>query len=216
VDRHDIPARLRLTGDRSDPATDRVLRELAPPSTTVGSRWIDESDLERLHPGERSSVAGAVLARRREFAAGRVLLRRLLGTTETIPVGPSRRPVLPVGVQASLAHDDQLVVAVVTRDPSVRALGIDVEPSTVLPDELAALICRPDERVLDAHLAFTLKEAAYKAWSALGGELLEHHDVQLDVGEGCFTATVLRSGLEIGGRFGRAGDRWLALAAVGG
>jgi 4'-phosphopantetheinyl transferase EntD len=191
------------------------LRQLAPASSTVGSRWIDESDVRQLRVEERASVAGAVPTRRREFAAGRVLLRQLLESSDPIPVAPSRRPVLPPGVQASLAHDHALVVAVVSRDPTLRAVGIDVEPSTALADDLAAVICRPEERDIDAHLAFTLKEAAYKAWSATGGELLEHHDVHLDLDGGRFVATVITAGLAIEGRFAQARDRWLALAAIG-
>ena len=54
-------------------------------------------------------------------------------------------------------------------DPAIVALGIDIEPATPLSAGVARLILRPEERHLDPHLAFVLKEAAYKAWSELGG-----------------------------------------------
>ena len=109
--------------------------------------------------------------RRHEFATGRALLRQLIGSDVAIPVGPDRAPVLPAGVRASLAHDHGLAVAAVTTDPRVRALGIDIEPVDPLPPDIATVVLRPDEVGLDAHHAFTMKEAAYKAWSRLGGAL---------------------------------------------
>ena len=57
---------------------------------------------------------------------------------------------------------------------------------------MAALILRPEEQSLDAHLVFSLKEAAYKAWSAMGGRFLDHQEVVVSVR---------------GSRFGRARRR---------
>ncbi|MBK8333258.1 MAG: hypothetical protein IPL07_12960 [Acidimicrobiaceae bacterium] len=58
--------------------------------------------------------------------------------------------------------------------PSVKSLGIDVEPTDPLAAEIGGVILRDDERAMDAHLAFALKEAAYKAWSTGGGRMLDH------------------------------------------
>ncbi|NMD24812.1 MAG: hypothetical protein GYA65_11575, partial [Actinobacteria bacterium] len=137
-----------------------VLAALAPPGIVTGARLITPDDLGGLRVEERAAVANAVPGRRHEFASGRTLLRELLGTSEAILVGPTRAPLLPPGVVGSLAHDELVVVAAVSRDPSVKSLGIDVEPTDPLAAEMARVILRDDEREMDAHLAFALKEAA--------------------------------------------------------
>lgn len=192
---------------------DDALAALAPPGVRVGSRSIDARDVDSLRAEEVAAVAGAVDVRRREFATGRALLRELIPTDVAIPVGATRAPMLPAGVVASLAHDRSVAVAAVTRHAAIAALGIDVEGDEPLPPEMARIILRPDEADLDAHLAFCLKEAAYKAWSTLGGRLLDHHDVRLRVLDGEFTAE-LDERLTVRGRFARLGGRSLALVVV--
>jgi len=195
-------------------ALDGALAAMAPPGIVTGSRLITPADFESLHMSERAAVANAVPVRRHEFASGRALLRDLAGTIEAIPVGPTRAPLLPPGVVGSLAHDRLVAVAAVSRDPSVAALGIDVEPTEPLATEMARVILRDDERALDAHLAFTLKEAAYKAWSTGGGRMLDHHEVRVSVEGWSFTATVLPDGRELRGRFATVAGRHVALVIV--
>jgi 4'-phosphopantetheinyl transferase EntD len=203
-----------MTADQSsDPAIDPTLRSIAPPDVDVGSRVIDDADLRLLLPAERAAIARAVPVRQREFATGRVLLRSLIGTTSAILVGHDRAPVLPVGVAGSLAHDRRCAIAAVTRRPGI-VLGIDIEPVDALPPSTAAMVLRPDEDV-DAHLAFTLKEAAYKAWSRAGGGMLGHHDVRVALDGRAFVASVVGTDVTISGAYGRAGDRWVALAIAG-
>ena len=195
---------------------DGALRALAPPTVRTGCRGIDAADVAHLAPVERAAVARAVRKRQREFATGRVLLRQLLGRPDGIGVADGRAPQWPAGFCGSLAHDDRCAVAAVTDDPSIRALGIDVEPTVPLGRELAVLILRPDEGALDAHLAFSLKEAAYKAWSALGGRLLDHLDVRVAVQGDRFEAVVVDDGVRLEGRFRIVGDRTVALVVVPG
>ncbi len=192
-----------------------ALRAIAPDGVVVGARSIDVVDLDALHAAEASVVASAVPKRRREFATGRALLRLLLGADVTILPGPTRAPVLPPGVCGTLAHDDRLAVAAVTRRPSIAALGVDIEPATPLADDIAEVVLRPEERLLDAHLAFTLKEAAYKAWSGLGGRILDHHEVSLTVRDGRFDARVVDDGLTLTGAWTVAGGRYVALVVHG-
>ena len=111
----------------------------------------------------------------------------------------------------SLAHDADLAVAAVSSDRRIAALGIDVEPPAPLSDEVAAVILRPDEAGLDAHLAFTLKEAVYKAWSAVGGELIDFDAVRLTLDGDRFRGEVVAVGRRFEGRYAAAGGRWLAL-----
>lgn len=190
-----------------------ALASLAPAGVRTGARLISPADVAGLHDVERAVVARAVDKRRNELATGRALLRDLLGADVAIPVGPTRAPVLPHGVVGSLAHDREVAVAAITSDPAVAALGVDVEDDATLSDGMARLILRPDERGLDAHLAFCLKEAAYKAWSTLGGRLIDHHDARLSTIGDAFTAE-MDGRLVVPGRFTHAGSRWLALAVV--
>jgi 4'-phosphopantetheinyl transferase EntD len=199
--------------EQIDRALDAALAAITPAGVVTGWRRVTDADVPRLLPEEAAAMARAVPARQREFATGRVLLRELLGTAAAIPVGPDRAPVLPAGVGASLAHDHEHAVAAVTKTDGL-ALGVDLEPTVALDPDVAQLVLRADDGPLDAHLAFTLKEAAYKAWSRSGGGFLDHHDVRLTVGPTAFTATVVDDGVELDGRYARAGDRWVALVVV--
>ena len=196
-------------------AVEAALRSLAPSGVRTGARWIDERDVARLHPVEAAAVERAVERRRREFASGRALLRQLLGRDVPIPVRPDRSPQLPVGVAGSLAHDVDLAVGATSIGAGIAALGIDVEPRAPLSDEVAAVILRPDEAGLDAHLAFTLKEAVYKAWSAVGGELIDFDAVRLTLDGDRFSGEVVAVGRRFEGRYAAAGGRLLALVVVG-
>ena len=191
-----------------------ALEAIAPPGVRVGVLAIDERHLDDLFEGERQHVAGAVAKRRREFATGRALLRGLLGERVEIPVLPSRAPGMPTQVVASLAHDRAFAVATLGAATEVTALGIDVEPAGAMAPGVAALVLRPDED-LDPRVAFVLKEAAYKAWSGLGGPLLSFHDVRLRVSGSTFTASVHPFDVVLEGRWADAGGRHLALVAAG-
>lgn len=193
---------------------DRALESLAIPGTYVASRVISDADILGLHAVEHAGIARSVATRRAEFATGRALLRSLLGEDVPIPIAPDRAPVLPAGVHASLAHDRHFAVAALSRSATVRSIGIDIEPMTRLSAEMAAVIVRADEGPIDAHLAFTLKEAAYKAWSRLGGRMLDFLEVRLEVGVDSFVADVLPTGTLLHGRHVNVGDRWIALVLV--
>jgi 4'-phosphopantetheinyl transferase EntD len=193
---------------------DRALRSLAPGTVRTGCRRIDAADGASLHETERRLVMNAVPKRRHEFASGRVLLRELLDHTGPIGIEPGRAPSWPPGTRGSLAHDHHFAVAAVTFSPGIRALGIDIEPTTELPPEMADAILRPEERSLDAHVAFTLKEAAYKAWSSLGGRILEHHDMLLCARDGWFQARVVDDDVSFVGAFVTVGGRTVALVVV--
>ena len=191
-----------------------VLESLASPDIRLGYRRISSNDLTELRDVEAAHVRRAVPQRQHEFASGRVLLRSLLGDHGGIPVAPDRSPALPDGVRASLAHDREFAVAAVSRDASVIAVGIDLEPTTPLEPEVAALVMRRDERGIDPHLAFTMKEATYKAWSGLGGHMLDHADVQLVARGRHFDARVVAEGSSFTGTWAMGAGRWLALVVV--
>ncbi len=191
-----------------------ALCELAGPGVRSGVARVIDGDPDRLAPLERALLGRAHERRRRELAAGRQLLRSLMGVDVAVPRAPSGGPAVPAQFVASLAHDPELVVAVVAEAASVGALGLDIEPRAVLDVATATVVLRPDEAGLDPCLAFVLKEAAYKAWSSLGGRFLEHHDVRVDVDGQAFTATVHPDRVAIRGRWGAVAGRWLALASL--
>jgi enterobactin synthetase component D len=191
------------------------LRALAPTGVRTACRAIDPIDWFALHEAERRLVARAVAKRRHEFATGRAVLHDVLGTDEPILADARRAPVWPFGYCGSLAHDDRYAVAAVSSDPAVRAVGIDIEPATTLTAELARVILRADEGETDAHLAFAAKEAVYKAWSSLGGGMLEHHDVRLWLRDGHVAATVDGSTQTFHGRYATASGHTVVLVVVG-
>ena len=195
-------------------ALEKALRTIAPSDIAVGVRRISAADVSSLFMLESAAVGRAVPSRQREFATGRALLRQLIGCDIPIPIADSRAPILPEGVKGSLAHDANFAVAAVTRDQTIRSLGIDLEPQDELSHEVAEIVLRKDERGIDAHLAFTLKEAVYKAWSGLGGELLEHHDVRLDIGASTFHAEVLPDRFHMDGVFASTPHHWVGLVVV--
>jgi 4'-phosphopantetheinyl transferase EntD len=165
-----------------------------------------------LHAAERAAIEGAVPARRQQFATGRALLRQLLGRDLPIGVAPDRRPLLPAGTVASLAHDDEIAVALVSTAPHITGLGVDVERLAAI-GEVAGDIVRPDDAVTDALEAFVVKEAVYKAWSRPGGPILDHHDVRTMATEGgSLVATVLATDEHVPVAVTLAAGRWLAVA----
>jgi 4'-phosphopantetheinyl transferase EntD len=191
-----------------------ALHALAPVGVRVGHRRITTGDIADLRGVEVAYVRRAVVARQREFASGRALLREMIGYDGAIPAADDRSPLLPWGWRGSLAHDREFAIAAVSSERSVAALGIDIEPATVLGPEVAALVLRPDEAGLDAHLAFTMKEATYKAWSSLGGRLLDHEDIRLSATAATFRANVVPDRAFFAGTWVRAADRWIALVVV--
>ncbi|MBX3247176.1 MAG: 4'-phosphopantetheinyl transferase superfamily protein [Myxococcales bacterium] len=135
-------------------------------------------DLDALYPGEAERMAKAIVSRQREFALGRALARRAMGTLGVgpleIPMGADRAPVWPAGIVGSITHTKTWCAAAVAPARQVRAVGIDVENAEPLAPKLWESICTPrdlawlaarasDERGRLAKAIFSAKECAYKA-----------------------------------------------------
>lgn len=161
-----------------------------------------------LLPAERALCAKAVEKRKKEVAAGRVLARRLLkklGQPERpLLNGPDRVPLWPASITGSIAHSRSLCIVAATKSPNIRALGVDTEEETPLPNELFALILVDEEtrwlaaqpaseRGILAKLIFSAKECAYKAQYPLTKKILEFSEVtiSIDRAKKTFTASVL-------------------------
>jgi 4'-phosphopantetheinyl transferase EntD len=153
-------------------AVEAALLTLFPAGVAVAAERLGKGREGDLWPEERAMIAGAVPARRHEFAAGRIAARRVLGALGQESVGlaadADRAAVWPAGISGSIAHAGGVAVAV---GRSGAALGVDVEPDMGLEADLWPVICAPDE--LDAlpevgrarlvrHI-FCAKEAVFKA-----------------------------------------------------
>lgn len=142
----------------------------------VDPREIDPEHV--LLPPERDVVERAIDTRRWQYAAGRHCARegmRQLGLPPApITQDSDRAPCFPPGIVGTITHTQWWCAAAVALSATHRALGVDVEPDTVLkatlfnsvlvPDEIATL-SRVDEplRGLLGKLVFSAKECAYKA-----------------------------------------------------
>lgn len=189
-----------------------VLRSLVPDDVRTGWRRIDAADHALLTDAERDVVGSAVERRRSEFATGRALLRSLLARDVELLRGSSGAPIVPADVVVSLAHDRVYAVAVVAASARYIALGIDLEPIAPLHD-VAEVVVRPDDVTPDVVTAFVAKEACYKAWSTLGGDMLAHHDVRIRVAGETFEGD-LRGELTVTGRLGRTASHVLAAVVI--
>ena len=187
-----------------------------------------------LFPEETRVVAGAVPARRREFATVRACARsglaRLGYERVAILPGTGGAPVWPAGVVGSMTHCDGYRAAAVSSVRRYLALGIDAEPDAALPAGVLRLVTSEGERAcLAAHgppdpeqpswdrLLFCAKEAVYKVWYPSVGTWLgfEDVDVSWDANDGTFEAQIHRPGLVLGGRVvTRLHGRWAREAGL--
>lgn len=184
-----------------------MIERILPDGVAAAWTTTDPADV-RLFPEEEAHVRGAVPSRRREFAAGRHCARQALtrlGLPATaIPTGDRGQPLWPEGVVGSITHCDGYRAAVAARQDRLAAIGIDAEVHRPLPPELHATVLLPDERADLAHLAaadpavhwpvvaFSAKEALYKAWFTVTGRWLGFLDARLRFDPaGAFTADLL-------------------------
>ncbi|SFP84139.1 4'-phosphopantetheinyl transferase EntD (siderophore biosynthesis) [Mesorhizobium sp. NFR06] len=199
-------------------AIEQALTRLAPPGLGIGCRQIQAGDEQHILPGERASIATRDRRTRAATGAGRrvahELLRRLGCKDLAVLRGELGEPVWPAGIVGSIAHDDEIAVAVAARSEAVRSVGVDIEPASPLPDELRAMVAAPQDRLgdLDAKLGgrilFAVKEAAYKASFPLDGRVLGFEDIAIDFESG---EAVTCSGRRLTVRF-TTSPRILALA----
>lgn len=159
-----------------------ALRDLLPPGLALATDD-PRAPPEGLWPAETAATARMVPARLAEFAAGRRAARAAMAALDLpgapVPMGPDRAPVWPGGLTGSIAHDATACVALVGPRTGWAGLGIDLEPDTPLPADLAATICLPGEAATatGARAVFCAKEAAYKALYPRIATVLAFHDV---------------------------------------
>lgn len=205
-----------------------MIRALLPPWAVSAEAYGDPPGA-RLHPAEEAVVARAVASRRREFTTVRHCASLALGElgvpyAPLLP-GPRGAPGWPDGVVGSMTHCRGYRAAVVARARDAVALGVDAEPDEPLPGGLleAVALPRERERVLALlarrpgprwdRLLFSAKEAVYKAWFPLTGQLLDFDEAEVvfNPARHGFRAALLVPGPVVDGREVRAFDgRWAA------
>jgi 4'-phosphopantetheinyl transferase EntD len=159
-------------------STALLLEGLLDPEIRIAAVSIEDRT-GSLRPEERAQIAGARPSRQWEFASGRWLARRLLGSLghAEAPIlrAEDRSPVWPDGIVGSITHSGTQCVVALARASIVRAIGLDLEPDAPVKDGLDRLVCRdeeraflespdPDEGSRRCRVVFSVKEAVYKAF----------------------------------------------------
>lgn len=147
-----------------------------------------------LPPDEEQFIRRAVPRRRREFTAGRQCARRALlqlgAEPSAIPVGPLREPMFPPGISGSITHTTDFCAAAVVRVGQIGSIGIDAESNVPVDTDIRRLIVSADEehalcvaapgdRVDPVKIAFSAKEAFYKAFCQQAHQFIEWRDARL-------------------------------------
>ncbi|SIQ45388.1 4'-phosphopantetheinyl transferase EntD (siderophore biosynthesis) [Rhizobium sp. RU35A] len=192
--------------EAGEAALHEAMQGLTLPCIRLGCRRIRAGDAGLLLPEETATIAARQPSARQASGAARALARHLM-EEEGLEAGAIIRsaagsPVWPAGVTGSLAHDDEMAVAVIARRSAVLSVGIDVEPAAPLPDDVVALVQTAADvvtgtaRNLATRLLFSAKEAVYKACYPLHETILDYPDIRIDLARGeAITITGFRAGL---------------------
>lgn len=164
---------------------------IAPTGAKIGCRLIRAGDDARLLTDEAFSIKARDLSRRRASGAARAIAHRLLaefGLNDfAILRAASGAPIWPDTIVGSLAHDDEMAIAVVSSTADRNAIGIDIEPALPLPDDVLELVTTPQDKtnsiasILAGRILFAAKEAVYKAAYPHDQKILNYDDIAVDL-----------------------------------
>ena len=142
---------------------------------------------------EALAVNKAIEKRQKEYSAGRHLSRKLMEILD-IQVCPllrntDRSPRWPQGMSGTITHTDEVCLVAAGRLPAKTFVGLDLEGSEPLGEDLLKFIVRQDELEqlpFDevrryAKLIFSAKEAFYKAQHPITQTMLDFLEVSLDL-----------------------------------
>ena len=157
---------------------------------------------DRAHPEELALLhPQAVAKRRRDFTLGRIAARRAIEalgeTPRPVLVGPHREPLWPPGLIGSITHAAGLAAAAVARCSRTEGLGLDIEDAGAVRAEIEPTIADASERGWTkadprrVAMLFSAKEALFKAFFRLRGELFGFEAVRLRPIASGFEATLL-------------------------
>lgn len=152
---------------------------------------------EELYPQEEEGATRYTSGRRRDFELGRTCARQALKALgiapRPIPVRPDRSPDWPADVVGAITHCEGLVAAAAAWGRDFIAIGLDAEPAgRTLGPGTAGRVCTAAElSAFPEHpsllpairwptIAFSAKEAVYKALGPIVGRRLGFHEIELD------------------------------------
>jgi len=169
-----------------------MLHELFPQPVFVAANAVSSIDVQAL-PSELV-LQDVAEKRQREFAAGRMAARDAIAASGDEPlfptVGRCREPVWPDGLVGSIAHSDDIAIAVVALSSDLASVGIDVEPIAPLATSIASRILTPTEtawlhqqgknvRLVELLSSFSFKESIYKCVFPLHRQFIDFMDVEV-------------------------------------
>jgi 4'-phosphopantetheinyl transferase EntD len=168
------------------------LLALFPPGV-AGAELADRATAEPLFPEEAAAIPSAVPTRIAEFRAGRHCARealRALGRPAEPVLRSDRAPRWPAGVVGSITHCEGFCGAVAAPVSVAAGLGFDAERAHAVSPEIWLRIASaadrsagpPADGALRA-LAFSAKEALFKAQHPLTRVWMEFADASLEVAD---------------------------------
>lgn len=175
------------------------------PRFGVASTGVD-GDPHALYPEELAAIQKAIPRRQREFAAGRQAARQAMAQIGWPPAAiasaPDRSPVWPDGLAGSISHTSQACMVVVGPGDDVGSIGIDLEDNRPMDPALWQTICTPEEQSwalaqpasqqgVWVTRMFCAKEAFYKWQFPQTGQMLDFHDVQVNIDTSTMSFDVL-------------------------
>jgi 4'-phosphopantetheinyl transferase EntD len=160
-----------------------------------GKDSVADAALGRLDRREAAFAATLTGFRRIRWVGGRLAAqaagRHLGARSWSLLVGPDGAPMAPEGYSLSIAHKQDLAIALVS-DVAGEHLGVDLEDDVHAAREIEAVFLSIGERkTLDSLpaserdrallLAFALKEATYKAFASHVGRSLGYHEAGISL-----------------------------------
>ena len=200
------------------------------PNGVAAFEWRAPFSETQVDPLDEVHLHRMAAKRRAEFLAGRACARAALATFDvqgtSLEPKATRAPSWPLGFVGSITHTDEYCAAAVAPRTCCTGLGIDAEQISRVSPALWNDILSPRERELidglepamrQVHvaLAFSAKEAFFKAQHPLTGIWLDFADVAVALDQDRFTIDCPKTAhlaAGTGGRFLVADD--LVLTAV--
>jgi len=190
-----------------------------PPPAEASATW---------HADDQAHLATLLPRRGRTWVGGRMALRRAIATWDARPssilADDRGAPILPAGVVGSIGHKDPVAVALAAPGDAHR-VGVDVElmrsvstrlTSKILGAHEALELLRgtDEDKAFALLLAFSAKEAVYKAIDPFVRRYVGFHEVRLHGEPSRYAVEPLFAdvALEIDARSFRAGDVVIAVA----
>lgn len=140
--------------------------------------YSDTMAIKQLGPDLYQKISNAVISRKAEFLAGRLLAKHTLNTLGfsdvKVDIGSNRMPIWPENIKGSISHTEQTVICAVSLNNNLKRIGVDIELlKNNITFDLIRTIMDVDEEALAKKnklnklqyfaLFFSAKESLFKA-----------------------------------------------------